>query len=115
MNKRRWALRCFALIALLCALSASAQDAVNVASVAGIVVEAEAESDEAVQAPFPPPVQGTRINSGKKTSVIDLDEFPRIINNNLRQAFAKTPGLFISEETSPLISIGYRGLDPSRV
>jgi Fe(3+) dicitrate transport protein len=60
-------------------------------------------------------VQGTRINSGKKTSVIDLDEFPRINNNNYRQALAKTPGLFISEETSPLVSIGYRGLDPGRV
>ena len=71
--------------------------------------------DESVQAPFLPAVQGTRINSGKKTSVIDLDEFPRIINNNYRQALAKTPGLFLSEETSPLISIGYRGLDPSRV
>jgi Fe(3+) dicitrate transport protein len=60
-------------------------------------------------------VQGTKINSGKKSSVIDLDEFPRIINNNYRQALARTPGLLLSEETTPLVSIGYRGLDPGRV
>ena len=41
--------------------------------------------------------------------------FPRITNNNYRQALAKTPGLYLSEETTPLISIGYRGLDPGRV
>lgn len=80
-----------------------------------VVVTAEAESDDVVQGPFLPPVQGTHINSGKKSSVIDLDEFPRITNNNYRQALAKTPGLFVSEETSPLLSIGYRGLNPDRV
>lgn len=92
---------------------ASAQDAV--ASVSGIIVEAEAESDEKVQGPFLPAVQGTRINSGKKTTVLDLDELPKITNNNYRQALALTPGLYLSEETTPLISIGYRGLDPGRV
>lgn len=106
-----------ALLASSLALLAShtnAQDAPG-ARIDRIIVEAEAESDEAVQMPFLPPVQGTRINSGKKTSVIDLDEFPPIINNNYRQALAKTPGLFLSEESSPLVSIGYRGLDPGRV
>ena len=91
-----------------------AQDAAT-ATISEVRVEAESESDETIQAPYLPPVQGTRIYAGKKTSVIDLDEFPRITNNNYRQALAKTPGLFVSEETSPLISIGYRGLDPSRV
>lgn len=95
-------------------IAALAQDDLSIPT-AEVVVEAEAESDEVVQTPFLPAVQGTRINSGKKTSVIDLDELPRIVNNNYRQALAKTPGLFISEETSPLLSIGYRGLDPSRV
>ena len=80
-----------------------------------VVVQAESESDEIVQGRFLPPVQGTRILSGKKQSVIDLDEFPRIINNNYRQALSTTPGLLLSEETTPLLSIGYRGLDPSRV
>ncbi|MDQ3622161.1 MAG: TonB-dependent receptor, partial [Verrucomicrobiota bacterium] len=79
-----------------------------------VLVQAESESDEIVQGRFLPPVQGTRIHAGKKNSVIDLDEFPRITNNNYRQALAKTPGLFLSEETTPLISLGYRGLDPHR-
>jgi len=80
-----------------------------------VVVQAEAESDEIVQGRFLPPVQGTRINSGKKNSVIDLDELPPVINNNYRQALAKTPGLYLSEETTPLVSIGARGLDPNRI
>jgi Fe(3+) dicitrate transport protein len=91
-----------------------AQDA-PAATLSEVRVEAESESDETIQAPYLPPVQGTRIYSGKKTSVIDLDEFPRITNNNYRQALAKTPGLYLSEETTPLLSIGYRGLDPGRV
>jgi Fe(3+) dicitrate transport protein len=94
--------------------AASAQDAVT-AIAPEVRVVGEAESDETIQAPYLPPVQGTRIYSGKKTSVIDLDEFPRITNNNYRQALAKVPGLYLSEETTPLISIGYRGLDPGRV
>ena len=90
--------------------SISAQDAIS-----EVIVQAESESGSFVQESFLPPVQGTRIFSGKKTSVIDLDEFPKIENNNYRQALAKTPGLFLSEETTPLVSIGYRGLDPGRV
>lgn len=77
-------------------------------------VEAEAEKDHYVQGPFLPDVQGTRINAGKKTTVLDLDSLPRITGNNYRQALAETPGLILSEETSPLISIGYRGLAPHR-
>ena len=104
----------FAAFCTLLAVRSPAQDD-DALPTARVIVEAEAEGDEVIQIPFLPAVQGTRINSGKKTSVIDLDEFPRITNNNYRQALAKTPGLFISEETSPLISIGYRGLDPGRV
>ncbi|MBI4395312.1 MAG: TonB-dependent receptor plug domain-containing protein [Candidatus Omnitrophica bacterium] len=59
-------------------------------------------------------VQGTKINAGKKTSNIDLEEPPPITNNNFRQIFVKTPGLLVSEETTPLFSIGYRGLEPHR-
>ena len=67
-----------------------------------------------VDGPFLPDVQGTRIYSGKKTENIDLREFPPISNNNFRQAIIKTPGLILSEETSPLLSLGYRGLEPHR-
>lgn len=77
-------------------------------------VEAEAESDHHVQGPFLPDVQGARINAGKKTSILDFDSQPRINGNNYRQALAQAPGLVLSEETSPLVSIGYRGLEPHR-
>ena len=103
-------------VAFCCAFGSRSEAQEAAAAELGEVrVEAEAESDETIQGPYLPPIQGTRIYSGKKTSIIDLDEFPRITNNNYRQALAKTPGLFVSEETSPLISIGYRGLDPNRV
>ena len=78
-----------------------------------VLVEADGVPFE--QEPFLPPTDGVKINAGKKSSVIDLDAFPQITNNNYRQALAKTPGLFLSEETTPLVSIGYRGLDPGRV
>ena len=79
-----------------------------------VVIQGESETSETVQAPFLPDVQGTKINAGKKTSVIDLDQLPRVVNNNYRQALSQTPGLLLSEETSPLVSIGYRGLNPHR-
>ena len=77
-------------------------------------VEAEAESDHFVQGPFLPDLQGTRVNVGKKTTILDFDALPRITGNNYRQALAQAPGLLLSEETSPLLSIGYRGLEPHR-
>ena len=78
-------------------------------------VTVEAEGESTVQEPFLPAVVGTNIYLGKKTSVIDLDSLPKITNNNYRQALAKTPGLYLSEESTPLVSIGYRGLNPERV
>ncbi|MGH7945989.1 MAG: TonB-dependent receptor plug domain-containing protein, partial [Opitutaceae bacterium] len=77
-------------------------------------VEAEAEADHYVQGPFLPDTQGARVNAGKKTSILDFDSLPRINGNNYRQALAQAPGLLLSEETSPLVSIGYRGLEPHR-
>jgi Fe(3+) dicitrate transport protein len=65
--------------------------------------------------PALPEVEGTRINSGKKTSFVKPDEFPTIANNNYREALATTPGLLVSEEpSSPIINFGYRGLDSQR-
>jgi Fe(3+) dicitrate transport protein len=63
---------------------------------------------------FLPDVQGTSLYAGKKTVVIDLKDRPVIVNNNFRQALTKTPALLLSEESTPLFSVGYRGLDPHR-
>ncbi|MDP3723746.1 MAG: TonB-dependent receptor plug domain-containing protein [Candidatus Omnitrophota bacterium] len=66
------------------------------------------------EGPFLPEVKGTGIYAGKKTAIIHLQERPAILNNNFRQVLATTPGLLLSEETTPLLSIGYRGLEPHR-
>ena len=82
----------------------------------GLVVTGEAEHENRVQPAFLPPVQGTEIYSGKKASVIDLDALPKVQANNYRQALAQTPGLLYSEETTPLVSLGYRGIgEPHRM
>jgi len=106
----------FALVnAIMLAGSAAAQTATNTpVQLPEVVVSGEAESAETVQGPFLPAVQGTQINAGKKTSVLDFDQLPKINNNNYRQALSQTPGLLLSEESSPLVSIGYRGLNPHR-
>lgn len=59
-------------------------------------------------------VQGTEIYDGKKAEVIRLDNRPAVANSNYRQALEQTPGLLVSEETTPLLSLGYRGLNPHR-
>lgn len=79
-----------------------------------MVVTAESEADSSIQDQWLPPVAGASIFSGKKTQVIDLDSLPRIVGNNYRQALSQTPSLLLSEESSPLVSIGYRGLNPHR-
>lgn len=108
---------------ILLAGFASAQSTAPAAKPAGtnapvklptVVVTGESEADARIQPAFLPAVEGTRIYSGKKTTVLDLDALPTIVNNNYRQALALTPGLLLSEETTPLVSIGYRGLAPHR-
>jgi Fe(3+) dicitrate transport protein len=102
-------------LALCTSTSVLAQEAIKAPTFQLETAVVEADSAPLIQEPFLAPVTGVTINSGKKTSVIDLDSFPKITNNNYRQALAKTPGLFVSEESTPLVSIGYRGLDPNRV
>ncbi len=79
-----------------------------------LVVTAESEADATDQHGWLPAVSGASIFSGKKTAVIDLDAQARNIGSNYRQALAQTPSLLLSEESSPLVSIGYRGLNPHR-
>lgn len=63
---------------------------------------------------FLPDVQGARINAGKKSSNVVLDKVPTVTNNNYRQALSQVSGLLVSEESTPLVSFGYRGLNPDR-
>lgn len=93
-------------------LELSGQDALK--TLDAMVVTAESEADQTDQRGWLPAVSGASIFSGKKTAVIDLDAQARIIGNNYRQALSQTPSLLLSEESSPLVSIGYRGLNPNR-
>jgi Fe(3+) dicitrate transport protein len=68
-----------------------------------------------VEYPALPEVEGTRINSGKKTSFVKPEEFPTFSDNDYREAMTTTPGIIVSEEpNSPIINFGYRGLDSQR-
>jgi Fe(3+) dicitrate transport protein len=67
--------------------------------------------------PYPalPPVEGTKINAGKKTSFVKPAEFPTFAGNDYREVMATTPGILVSEEPqSPIINFGYRGLNSQR-
>src|SRR5512132_508709 len=85
---------------------------------------AEAESVIVTRSPFDlypvpypalPPVEGTRINAGKKTSFVKPEEFPTFAGNDYREVMATTPGIIVSEEPqSPIINFGYRGLNSQR-
>jgi Fe(3+) dicitrate transport protein len=101
---------------LLAGTPSPAQQTNTVTQLPPMIVTGEAEYEGVVQPMFLPPVQSTEIYSGKKASVIDLDAFPKVHANNYRQALSLTPGLLYSEETSPLVSIGYRGIgEPHRM
>jgi Fe(3+) dicitrate transport protein len=128
MNKYRSLPLCaLGALGLLAALPAIAQETasptntptpeqkLNRTVLGEVVVTAEANYEGRVQPVFLPPVQETKIYSGKKASVIDFDVMPQIVGNDYRQALATTPGILLSEETSPLVSLGYRGIgEPHR-
>jgi Fe(3+) dicitrate transport protein len=70
---------------------------------------------EDARGPFLPDVQGAKIYAGKNTSLVNLSkDLPEISNNNFRQALSEVSGLLLVEETTPLLSVGYRGLEPHR-
>lgn len=56
-------------------------------------------------------VDGTTITVTKKTSVVDLNEVPTIIDNNQREVFDQLPGIVLAEQQNPTeLNISYRGL-----
>lgn len=75
-----------------------------------IVITADAEPEPAVQIPYLPSVEGTKIYAGKKATSLNLQALPQVQANNYSQAFAMTPGLLTAEESTPLVSLGYRGI-----
>ena len=56
-------------------------------------------------------VDGAEITVTKKTSITKLDNIPTVVDNNLRDLFAQTPGLFVSEQqTGSQYNLSYRGI-----
>ncbi len=56
-------------------------------------------------------VDGPLITVTKKTTVTKLDNIPTIVDNNLRELFAQTPGLYLSEQqTGSQFNFSYRGI-----
>jgi Fe(3+) dicitrate transport protein len=87
------------------------------AEVEGVVVTGSFEIYP-VEYPALPPVEGTRINVGKKTSFVKPQEFPTLAGSDgssYREVMATTPGIVVSEEPqSPIVNFGYRGLNSQR-
>jgi Fe(3+) dicitrate transport protein len=76
-------------------------------------VNAEADADPL----FPQiakEIEDGKVLTGKKSTVVVLDDQPEVVNNELRQTFARLPGLLLSEQQIPgHFNINYRGLgDP---
>ncbi len=78
-----------------------------------VVIEGQGSRALPLSEPLPE-VSGALINSGKKTTVADLEALPPISSNNYRQAFTQLPGLLTSEVSNEsFTSFSYRGLgDP---
>lgn len=64
-----------------------------------------------------PEVVGTKINAGKKNSLVIIDQLNTVVaNNSMRQILAKVPGIHVWESDGSGIQIGIanRGLSPNR-
>jgi Fe(3+) dicitrate transport protein len=56
-------------------------------------------------------VDGPLITVTKKTSITKVENIPTVVDNNLRDLFAQTPGLFYSEQQIPgQLNLSYRGI-----
>ena len=58
-----------------------------------------------------PEVDGTKITVTKKASVTHLDRQPTVVDNNLDQLLARSPGIQVSQQPTPTqFNLSYRGL-----
>jgi Fe(3+) dicitrate transport protein len=58
-----------------------------------------------------PEVDGPTITVTKKTSVVQLNDMPTIIDNNQRELFDRLPGIVLAEQQNPSeLNLSYRGL-----
>ncbi|MGH8213838.1 MAG: TonB-dependent receptor plug domain-containing protein, partial [Rhodanobacteraceae bacterium] len=77
----------------------------------GVTVYGQREDTPAKLEHQMPEVAGTQITVTKKTAVTKLDHQPTIIDNNMQQLFVRSPGIFVSEQSTPTqFNLSYRGL-----
>src|SRR5271168_1242510 len=58
-----------------------------------------------------PEVDGATITVIKKTSVVEFQEQPTVIDNNQRELFDRLPGIVLAEQQNPTqLNLSYRGL-----
>jgi Fe(3+) dicitrate transport protein len=58
-----------------------------------------------------PEVDGALITVTKKTSITKVENIPTVPDNTLRNLFAQTPGLLVSEQQAPgQLNLSYRGI-----
>ena len=74
-------------------LSLGVTNVSETAEVEGVVVTGTWFDAYPVPYPALPPVEGTRINAGKKTSFVKPEEFPTFAGNDYREVMATTPGI----------------------
>lgn len=81
-------------------------------------VEIEVEKDNSFGISRLNNIDGTRINAGKKSEAIYLEDLNiNLAANNSRQVYSKIPGInvFENDGTGSNIGIGGRGLNPNRI
>jgi Fe(3+) dicitrate transport protein len=58
-----------------------------------------------------PEVAGATITVTKKTTVTKLENQPTVVDNNLQQLFARSPGVLVTQQQTPAqFNLSYRGL-----
>jgi Fe(3+) dicitrate transport protein len=103
-------------IAFVVSLSASAQDAATqqgTQTLEPVKVNEKRTQDDARPKlqHIMKEVDGPLITVTKKTSITKLDNIPTVVDNNLRDLFAQTPGLYVSEQqTASQFNLSYRGI-----
>ena len=100
-----------AAVATLCAQSVAAQDKPHTLESVKVKERAFKDDTRPKLDHIMREVDGTQITVTKKTSITKLDYVPTIVDNNLRELFAQTPGVFVSEQqTGSQFNLSYRGI-----
>ncbi len=91
-------------------VQAEREDAESPAQLDDIEIRGESQMDPLLPVNLRS-VDDGKVFAGKKTTAVNLDEQPIFVEPNLRQVFARLPGLFVSDQKIPSIyNVNYRGL-----